>query len=147
MKDKRFIIMVSSILGIIFFLFFIFCVATVFNASLNSETKDSLNLSISLFGLLTTFGGSLIGALIAGLFTLKSIEKDRHNKKIERILDLQVNLLFNADSLLIMFNKVFSNKGFDVQKAENKLEEYNNKSITDSTFVKVFNDLENPKKI
>ena len=114
---------------------------------LNSETKDSLNLSISLFGLLTTFGGSLIGALIAGLFTLKSIEKDRHNKKIERILDLQVNLLFNADSLLIMFNKVFSNKGFDVQKAENKLEEYNNKSITDSTFVKVFNDLENPKKI
>ena len=45
-----------------------------------------------------------------------------------------------------MFNKVFSNKGFDVQKAENKLEEYNNKSITDSTFVKVFNDLENPKK-
>ena len=35
-----------------------------------------------------------------------------------------------------MFNKVFSNKGFDVQKAENKLEEYNNKSITDSTFVK-----------
>lgn len=146
MKDKRFIIMVSSILGIIFFLFFIFCVATVFNASLNSETKDSLNLSISLFGLLTTFGGSLIGALIAGLFTLKSIEKDRHNKKIERILDLQVNLLFNADSLLIMFNKVFSNKGFDVQKAENKLEEYNNKSITDSTFVKVFNDLENPKK-
>ena len=46
-----------------------------------------------------------------------------------------------------MFNKVFSNKGFDVQKAENKLEEYNNKSITDSTFVKVFNDLENPKNL
>ena len=83
MKDKKFIIMVGSILGIVFFLFFIFGVATVFNASLNSETKDSLNLSISLFGLLTTFGGSLLGALIAGLFTLKSIEKDK--KKIEKI--------------------------------------------------------------
>lgn len=34
MKDRRFIITVSSILGIIFFLFFKFCVATVFNASL-----------------------------------------------------------------------------------------------------------------
>lgn len=142
MKDKKFIIMVGSILGIVFFLFFIFGVATVFNASLNSETKDSLNLSISLFGLLTTFGGSLLGALIAGLFTLKSIEKDRHNKKIERILDLQVNLLFNADSLLKMFNKIFKYKGFDTQKAQIKLKEYEDKSITTSTFVKVFNDLE-----
>lgn len=145
MKDKKLIIMSSSILGIIFFLFLIFGVATVFNDSLTSETKDSLNLSISLFGLITSFGGSLLGALIAGLFTLKSIEKNQHNKKIERILDLQVNLLFNADSLFKMFNKVFKYKGFDAQKAENKLEEYNNKSITDSTFVKVFNDLSNSK--
>lgn len=145
MKDKKFIIMVGSILGIVFFLFFIFGVATVFNASLNSETKDSLNLSISLFGLLTTFGGSLLGALIAGLFTLKSIEKDRHNKKIERILDLQVNLLFNADSLLKMFYKIFKYKGFDTQKAKNRLKEYDNKSITTSTFEKVFNDLETEK--
>lgn len=142
MKDNRFVIMVSSMLGMIFFLFFIFGVATVFNDSLNSETKDSLNLSISLFGLLTSFGGSLLGALIAGLFTLKSIEKDRHNKKIERILDLQVNLLFNADSLLEMFKKVFEYKGFDAQKAKDKLKEYDNKSITNSTFVKVFKDLE-----
>lgn len=145
MKDKKFIIMVGSILGIVFFLFFIFGVATVFNASLNSETKDSLNLSISLFGLLTTFGGSLLGALIAGLFTLKSIEKDQHNKKIERILNLQVNLLFNADSLLKMFYKIFKYKGFDTQKAKNRLKEYDNKSITTSTFEKVFNDLETEK--
>lgn len=142
MKDNRFVIMVSSILCMIFFLFFIFGVATVFNDSLNSETKDSLNLSISLFGLLTSFGGSLLGALIAGLFTLKSIEKDQHNKKIERILDLQVNLLFNADSLLKMFKKVFEYKGFDAQKAKDKLKEYDNKSITNSTFVKAFKDLE-----
>ncbi|RIO31801.1 hypothetical protein [Staphylococcus saprophyticus] len=142
MKDNRFVIMVSSILCMIFFLFFIFGVATVFNDSLNSETKDSLNLSISLFGLLTSFGGSLLGALIAGLFTLKSIEKDQHNKKIERILDLQVNLLFNADSLLKMFKKVFEYKGFDAQKAKDKLKEYDNKSITNNTFVKAFNDLE-----
>lgn len=146
MKDKKLIIMSSSILGIIFFLFLIFGVATVFNDSLTSETKDSLNLSISLFGLITSFGGSLLGALIAGLFTLKSIEKDRHNKKIERILDLQVNLLFNADSLLEMFKKVFEYKGFDAQKAKDKLKEYDNKSIKNNKFVKVFKDLEKSEK-
>ncbi|MEX6342421.1 hypothetical protein AB6E71_13710 [Staphylococcus arlettae] len=69
---------------------------------------------VSILGLFATFGGALVGAFIAGLFTLKAINKDLEERKQTAEKDKEENrqreekkiktrLLFEMDNL-IMFN-------------------------------------------
>lgn len=68
---------------------------------------DKLNLLIAFIGLFSTFGGALVGALISGQYTLKAIDKEKDQKRLDQISELQNILLFNADEVFRIFNKIF----------------------------------------
>ncbi|WP_426443790.1 hypothetical protein [Staphylococcus xylosus] len=89
MKGNNFIIMVSSILSTILLLFFVFTVATIFNSTLNESSNRSLEISIALFAMFTTFGGAYFGAKISGETATKNTKTQidnqlNENRKIER---------------------------------------------------------------
>ncbi|WP_336849387.1 hypothetical protein [Staphylococcus nepalensis] len=89
MKGNNFIIMVSSILSTILLLFFVFTVATIFNSTLNESSNRSLEISITLFAMFTTFGGAYFGAKISGETATKNTKTQidnqlNENRKIER---------------------------------------------------------------
>lgn len=82
---------------------------------------DKLNLLVSFIGLFATFGGALVGAFISGQYTLKSIDKEKKQQKLNQISEMQNILLFNADEVLRIFNKIFEDCGFNSDKALKKL--------------------------
>lgn len=71
MKDKKFIIMISSILGVMLLLFMVFEVAAIFNTNLTESSNRSLEISIALFAMFATFGGAYLGAKISGQDAIK----------------------------------------------------------------------------
>lgn len=89
MKGNNFIIMVSSILSTILLLFLVFTVATMFNSTLNESSNRSLEISIALFAMFTTFGGAYFGAKISGETATKNTKTQidnqlNENRKIEK---------------------------------------------------------------
>ncbi|MDW3782995.1 hypothetical protein QI330_11925 [Staphylococcus saprophyticus] len=89
MKDKKLIIMISSILGVMLLLFMVFEVATMFNSTLTESSNRSLEISIALFAMFATFGGAYFGAKISGETASKNtkIQIDNQlneNRKIEK---------------------------------------------------------------
>lgn len=71
MKEKKFIIMISSILGVMLLLFMVFELAAIFNTNLTESTNRSLEISIALFSMFATFGGAYLGAKISGQEAVK----------------------------------------------------------------------------
>lgn len=66
MKEKKFIIMISSILGVMLLLFMVFELAAIFNTNLTESSNRSLEISIALFSMFATFAGAYLGAKISG---------------------------------------------------------------------------------
>ncbi|MBO3075408.1 hypothetical protein [Staphylococcus xylosus] len=114
MKDKKFIIMISSILGVMLLLFMVFEVAAIFNTNLTESSNRSLEISIALFAMFATFGGAYLGAKFAGNNALRLQER-------KMIRDY---LIQNYKMLSLM-----DRKGFKDIKSE--LKKYNNKLLND----------------
>lgn len=75
---------------------------------------------VSILGLFATFGGALVGAFIAGLFTLKAINKDLEERKQTAEKDKEENrqreekriktrLLFEMDNLMMFNHEIADN--------------------------------------
>ncbi|GJF44966.1 hypothetical protein [Staphylococcus argenteus] len=71
MKEKKFIIMISSILGVMLLLFMVFELAAIFNTTLTESSNRSLEISIALFSMFATFGGAYLGAKISGQYAIR----------------------------------------------------------------------------
>lgn len=93
MKEKKFIIMISSILGVMLMLFMVFGLAAIFNTNLTESSNRSLEISIALFSMFATFGGAYLGAKIAGDNAKDLFEKD------VKIRDIETHLKTNLDVL------------------------------------------------
>lgn len=98
MKDNRFIIMIGSIMSIFTLLFMIFMVATIFSSTLDKEARENLSSSIALFSVFATFGGALIGTLLAGYISKKQLmdmfEKDRNKENFKSFYIENEKLLY-----------------------------------------------------
>lgn len=75
---------------------------------------------VNILGLFATFGGALVGAFIAGLFTLKAINKDLEERKQTAEKDKEENrqreekriktrLLFEMDNLMMFNHEIADN--------------------------------------
>ena len=96
MKDKKLIIMISSILGVMLLLFMVFEVATMFNSTLTESSNRSLEISIALFAMFTTFGGAYLGAKISGENAFK-VEKERQRQdKFDKVYQFKSLLKMNS---------------------------------------------------
>lgn len=93
MKDKKLIIMISSILGVMLLLFMVFEVATMFNSTLTKSSNRSLEISIALFAMFATFGGAYLGAKISGNNARELFEKDIKLRDIENHLSVNLTVL------------------------------------------------------
>lgn len=96
---------------------------------------DSFDTILDILSLLATFGGALIGAFIAGHFTLKAVKKDNENrletarkekeeKDNNKIKQIKTRLLFEIDNLMIFNNEVAKNlfsKDFERLQFKNNL--------------------------
>ncbi|UXU54519.1 hypothetical protein MUA11_09415 [Staphylococcus agnetis] len=89
MKEKKFIIMISSILGFVLLLFMIFEIAAIFNTNLTESSNRSLEISIALFSMFATFGGAYLGAKISATTAIKL---SRIDKKIENSKNMLVTM-------------------------------------------------------
>lgn len=142
MKDKRFIIMISTIISILMLLFMIFMVATIFSFTLNKATQESLRSSIALFAVFATFGGALVGTLLAGYISrnqlLEIFEKEKNKENFRSFYSENESLLYqmyneNIDkihgdlaSLILNYNKTKKLNEENHKKLIGILEDYIN---------------------
>ncbi|NKE84874.1 hypothetical protein HFD07_06835 [Staphylococcus arlettae] len=72
-----------------------------------NHAKEVLPIIISIFGLFATFGGAYLGALIAGKYSLKTVEKQFINERKDNLNKVVVTLSFYNISLFKVFNSIF----------------------------------------
>lgn len=93
MKEKKFIIMISSILGVMLLLFMVFELAAIFNTNLTESSNRSLEISIALFSMFATFGGAYLGAKISGENARELFAKDIKLRDIGNHLSINLTVL------------------------------------------------------
>ncbi|MDW4289975.1 hypothetical protein QI122_08040 [Staphylococcus saprophyticus] len=71
------------------------------------NAKEVLPIIISVFGLFATFGGAYLGALIAGKYSLRTVEKQFINERKNNLNKVVVTLSFYNISLFKVFNSIF----------------------------------------
>ena len=112
MKEKNFIIMISSILGVMLLLFMVFEVAVIFNTNLTERSNRSLEISIALFSMFATFAGAYLGAKISGDNALKLQKRE-----------MKQNYLIKNYKMLISLDKK------NLNNVKNELNKYNDKLL------------------
>lgn len=115
MKEKKFIIMISSILGFVLLLFMIFEIAAIFNTNLTESSNRSLEISIALFSMFATFGGAYLGAKISGDNARELFAKDIKLRDIENHLSINLTVLEKINDCkkkLVLINETLDKENF-----------------------------------
>lgn len=116
MKEKKFIIMVSSILGVMLLLFMVFELAAIFNTNLTESSNRSLEISIALFSMFATFGGAYLGAKISG-DNARRLEIEKQNRVIDEKV-LSVKKLIEMNLYLVTNIHVFICEYYCIKRKE-----------------------------
>ncbi|WP_436868515.1 hypothetical protein [Staphylococcus equorum] len=77
----------------------------------------SFDTFLDILSMLATFGGALVGALIAGLFTLAAIKIDKKAQRKREEKQIKTRLLFEVDNL-IAFNHTIADNLFIKNESE-----------------------------
>ena len=130
---------ILTIIGIVSLtiLAFIFTVGYILS---NIETENKLEgytISISFIGLFATFGGALVGALIAGRYSLKTVNEQRKMNQIQSINEIQSILLFYDEALIKFYGQIFESIGTNNEEVKKRI--YNKET---SDYNKFFDELE-----
>ncbi|OHO47710.1 hypothetical protein HMPREF2647_00770 [Staphylococcus sp. HMSC035D11] len=102
------------------------------------EGRNSLSISLSFLGLFTTFLGAYIGAKLSGKNAIHTMERQLYIQKVDDLLSVQSEILFNMEVLGIFLNEVYNNFGFSTGKVKEQLKKT---SLTSGTYVYIFNKL------
>lgn len=104
--DGKTVITIIGVIGLMIFTF-IFTVGYILS---NIDPKNKLEgyaIAISFIGIFATFSGAYLGALIAGKYSLKTVEKQFINERKDNLNKVVVTLSFYNISLFKVFNSIF----------------------------------------
>ena len=149
MKEKKFIIMISSILGVMLLLFMVFELAAIFNTNLTESSNRSLEISIALFSLFATFAGAYLGAKISGDNARELFAKDIKLRDIENHLSINLTVLKKINDCkkkLVEINDTLDKENFyypckfalykeNIEDVSKVFEEIHNKHINDVSLI------------
>lgn len=100
---------VITIIGVICLMIFTFIFTVGYILSnIDPENKlEGYTIAISFIGIFATFGGAYLGALIAGKYSLRTVEKQFINERKNNLNKVVVTLSFYNISLFKVFNSIF----------------------------------------
>ncbi|PTH13970.1 hypothetical protein BU591_08870 [Staphylococcus agnetis] len=119
MKEKKFIIMISSILGVMLLLFMVFELAAIFNTNLTESSNRSLEISIALFSMFATFAGAYLGAKISGDNASKLLEKEYEKKSFKDREKIKIRLSMSMDFIVKINDRIV--KAYSTKRIASRL--------------------------